>query len=162
MNAPQRTVGTAPTDMAKEIEAIYTQFCIFMNGQDGAMRFSPAPEFFSFPDFPELAASAHVILEGMGRSVDGVDMAQADDFVFRLPRCTSQALGDMPPPRSAEELSELFDRLSSRLEAVAWDLNGQRALGEWCDDEIEEGARVLMALRMIARYSMGYGRGGRE
>lgn len=165
MSAPRGTVCAvvlAPADMVKEIEAISLQFAFFWNAQDDVPFWRPQPQFFSFPDFPELAAAAHVILEGMGRNVDGVDMALADDFVFRLPRYTKQTLGDMPPPRSAEELSELFDRLSSRLEAVAWDLTGQRALGVWCDDEIEEGARVFLALRMIARYSMGYGRGGRE
>lgn len=156
------SVVSAPAGMAEEIRAIHAQFCIFMNSSDDTMKFSPTPQFFSFPDFPELAAYAHVILEGMGRNVDGVDMAQADDYVFRLPRYPKRALSDMPPPRSAEELSELLDRLSARLEAVAWDLTGQRALGVWCDDEIEEGGRVCLALRTIARYSMGYGRGGRE
>lgn len=162
MSTTQNTLRAAPADMAEEIVAIYAQFCTFMNGRDGAMRFSPAPEFFSFPDFPELAACAHVILEGTGRSVDGVDMAQADSFVFTLPRYTTQAPGDVPPPRTAEELSELLERLSARLETVAWDLDRQRALGMWCDANPDKGGAVFDALRSIARYSMGYGRGGRE
>jgi hypothetical protein len=156
------SVRLAPADMAEEIEAVFPQFCIFMNGQDSALSFSPTPPFLSLPDFPELAAYAHVILERMGRSVDGVDMAQADDCVFRLPRYAKQALSDMPSPQSAEDLSELLNRISARLEAVAWDLNGLRELGAWCDANPDKGARVCLALRIIASYSMGYGRGGRE
>lgn len=165
MSAPQSTVAGAPfspADMAKEIVATYRQFCRLMGAPDDFYRYSPRPEFFSLPQFSELAAPANVALDGMGRNVDDLDMTQAEALALSLPRRDKQDLDDMPPPMSAEELGELLDRVTARLEAIAWESNGLRALGAWCDENPNEGVQVCSALRSIAKYSLGGLYGGRD
>ncbi len=165
MSAPQSTVADAPfspADMATEIVATYRQFCLLMGAPDDFHRYSPQPALFSLPAIPELAAFANVILEALGRDVGDVDMTQADACVFSLPRYIKRDLTDMPPPRSAEALSELLDRVTARLEAIAWESNGLRALGAWCDENPNEGVQVCSALRSMAKYSLGGLYGGRD
>ena len=152
----------SPADMAKEILAISRQFGCFINSQDALPQYSPEPTFFSLPAFPEFAAPANVILEALGGDVGEVDMTQADACVFSLPRYSKPDLTDMPPPRNAEELSELLDRLAARLEAVAWDIDGLRALRPCLDENPNEGVQVYAALRLIAKYSLDNGCPGRD
>lgn len=154
MTGLQSTVAVDPcTDLAKEILAVCRQFCLLMRAPDGFVLYQPVPEFFSLPQLPELAAAANVALASMGRNVDSVDMLQAEALALALPLNDKRDRADMPPPMSAAELSELLDRLIARLETVAWGHEALKAMGQWCNENPDQGTQVCTALRLIARYS---------
>lgn len=147
---------------AGEVLAVYRQFCLLMRAPDDFPWYSPTPEFWSLPRLPELAASANVALEGMGRNVDGINMIQAEAWALALPRSDKQDVGDMPQPKSAAELNELLDRLTVRLEAIAWEAEALKTLGQWCDENPDKGVQVCAALRGIARCSSSDFYSGRD
>jgi hypothetical protein len=154
--------GASPEDMAIEILAIWDQYRLLWNAQDDLPFFSPQPEFLSLPDFLEIAAAANVSLSELGCNVASVDMAQAEAIALSLPRNAKKNLADMPPPKTSQELEELFDRITARLEAVAWETDRLKELREWANENPEKGTQVFCVMRLMAEYAAGKHRGWRE
>ena len=146
-----------PEADAREIIAIRDQFAVLFNTQD-SLRWLALP-FVSHTLQPdeEMAGLVASILWDIDRKLDHDDFVRAGGHPLGYP-LDGVDHGDLPPPATEAQFSELRNRIVARLRAIAWEGDRLRALGEWIDENVDGGMQVCDALRMLLKFSKDKGR----